>query len=45
MPYYIKSHQQPNEKPCRNKKGKLKSARLRQLKKARNKLREKLKDD
>lgn len=45
MPYYIKSHEQPNEKPSRNKKGKLAAARLRQLKKARNKLKNKLKDD
>jgi hypothetical protein len=45
MPYYIKSHEQPNEKPKRNKKSKLAAARLRQLKKSRNKLREKLKDD
>jgi hypothetical protein len=43
MPLYIKSHESPNDKPKRNKKGKLKSARLRQLKKSRNKLREKLK--
>ncbi len=43
MPLYIKSHESPNDKPKRNKKGKLKSARLKQLKKARNKLREKLK--
>jgi hypothetical protein len=41
----LKSHEQPNEKPKRNKKGKLAAARLRQLKKSRNKLREKLKDD
>lgn len=45
MPHYIKSHESPNEPPKRNKKGKLKSARLRQLKKARNKLRGKLKDE
>lgn len=44
MPY-IKKHESPNDKPRRNSKGKLKSARLRQLKKARNKLRKKLKDD
>ena len=44
-PNRLKSHEQPNEKPKRNKKGKLAAARLRQLKKSRNKLRSKLKDE
>ena len=38
----IKRWESPNDKPRRNTKGKLASARLRQLKKSRNKLRNKL---